>query len=394
MKYTVDESVVDIDWVPDRHLGVISTLAHVEDEMEKIHALIYKYQEDRVGVVRVRERRTALVNRIVVGEIKPIPSALTRLIADALTSMRAAMEHALFTEAEYLNGGPLDEVGSRTVEMPCCEEPGLFEAWLSKNKKVRPASIALEGELVERIEALQPYRAAHAPGSHPLRRLASFTNNAKHRAPVSIGTAVPVVHRLDEEADIEEARRGNRPKTPVEVGDTIFQTLDRGRVEIDVFPALVIHRTETDEWVPLVAELNEIDTWVREEAVPRIITGEDPEGKRLPARYDITSGHIDERTAISVGTMTKSWQTYRQRFGAITFRESFAEWFSDVPTAPGEGGVDQWLRSLSDAEVIERSSRLTAGKGYRLALQNYDVLLELGEEAAEFVRTQMRSGHE
>lgn len=388
-----DSQAVDVSWVPERHLEVIATLAHVEDGMQTIHRLIYEHQRDRESVLRLQELRTALVNRIVVKGIKPIPAVLPRLVADSLVGLRAAIEHALFTEVEHLNGGQLSDAASRLVEMPCCDGPEAFQNWLNKNKKVRPDSIAHGGELVERIEALQPYRAESAPESHPLKRLARLTNQAKHRSPVSIGIAVPVTHRLDEEVNLDDAIRGNRTKTPVKVGDTVFQTSDRGRVEIDVFPALVIQRAATDEWVLLSNELNEIDSWVRDEALPQMIKGTDLQGEKLPVHYDIMSGHMDERAAISVGTTTKSWQVYRDRFGATASRESFAEWFSEVATAPGRAAVVKWLDSLSDTEVIDRVSRLTPGKGYRLALQNYDVLSKLGEEASRFCQSQEQSEH-
>lgn len=390
---SADSQAVDVSWVPERHLEVIATLAHVEDEMQTIHRLIYEHQRDRESALRLQEQRTALVNRIVVKEIKPIPAALPRLVADSLFGLRAAIEHALFTEAEHLNGGPLSDAASRLVEMPCCDKPETFQNWLNKNKKVRPDSIAHGGELVPRIEALQPYRAVSATESHPLKRLAHLTNQAKHRSPVSIGMAVPVTHRLDDEVNLEDALRGNRPKTPVKVGDTVFQTFDRGRVEIDVFPALVIQRAATDEWVLLSTELNDIDSWVRDEAVPRMITGTDPQGRKLPVHYDTMSGHMDQRAAISVGTTRKSWQVYRDRFGATASRESFAEWFSEVAAAPGRAAVVKWLDSLSDAEVIERVSQLTPGKGYRLARQNYEVLSKLGEEASRFRQSQEQSEH-
>lgn len=47
--------MVDARWLPDRHLGVTATLAHVDELVRRVGELLFDYQTQCSDVVRLRE---------------------------------------------------------------------------------------------------------------------------------------------------------------------------------------------------------------------------------------------------------------------------------------------------------------------------------------------------
>lgn len=78
-------------------------------------------------MVGLREVQAGAVSRTAVDYIAPDPTQVPLLVADALVALRAALEHGLFAEAEYLEGAPLDEKAARLVKMPSSATPKKFE---------------------------------------------------------------------------------------------------------------------------------------------------------------------------------------------------------------------------------------------------------------------------
>jgi hypothetical protein len=84
-------------------------------------------------------------------------------VADALVALRAALEHALFAEAEFLDGAPLDEKAARLVEMPTSDTYEKFEVWKKKRVRNGPVSLQAGSELLRRVAGLQPFHRQLGP---------------------------------------------------------------------------------------------------------------------------------------------------------------------------------------------------------------------------------------
>src|SRR5690606_23354978 len=102
-------------------------------------------------------------------------------------------------------------------------------------------------------------------------------------------------------ADIER-----RPEVPLQVGEVIAENPRGQHIPVALFPTIGINRPGTERWPVLMKELGELATWVRTQAVPRLITGIEPPSPVLPARYEISVGHEDERGALSRGSSTSA----------------------------------------------------------------------------------------
>ncbi|BAS11750.1 hypothetical protein AHiyo8_00530 [Arthrobacter sp. Hiyo8] len=59
-------------------------------------------------------------------------------MADALVALRVVLEHMPFSEAEFLDGAPLDETAAKLVEMPASDSFEKFEEW--KKKQLRSST--------------------------------------------------------------------------------------------------------------------------------------------------------------------------------------------------------------------------------------------------------------
>src|SRR5699024_2971527 len=118
-------------------------------------------------------------SQTVVERVAPIPRKVPLLVADALVALRAALEHALFAEIEFLEGAPLVEKAARLVEMPASDSYEEFELWIKECARNGPVSLRAGSDLVRRIEGLQPLhrradeardapRASHHAAQRPL----------------------------------------------------------------------------------------------------------------------------------------------------------------------------------------------------------------------------------
>lgn len=372
------------EWLPDRHIGVAATLSHSDELIGQISELLFPYQTQEGGIVRLREVQHGSVSRTVVDGVAPIPRKLPLLVADALVALRAAVEHAIFTEVEFLDGS-LDEKAARLVEMPAAGSWEAFEEWKKKRRKNGSPSLQAGSELVRRIAALQPFHRHQNPELHPLARLVSHTNHAKHRTPavVAIGLA-GMYEDANVPQSIDELPRG--PMGPLRVGDILAETPLGTRVPVTMFPVVGINRPGTDDWPVLLKELDEIGTWVRDQAVPRLITGEEPPRPALPARYDISVAHTDERRAIELGTPTTAAAHHTLRLSAADGRRELIELVGSIEGSPDPKVLIAWLAGLSDDDVNKKMERLadTATRRGGNAHQTFAVLVDLRDEAMAF----------
>ncbi|MHC6220497.1 hypothetical protein [Arthrobacter sp. MMS24-S77] len=374
-------------WLPERHLGVAATLSHADELIGQVADLLFDYQTQPNGVFQLAEVPVDRVSQTIVERVAPIPRKVPLIVADALVALRAALEHTLFAEAEFLDGAPLDEKAAKLVEMPASDTYEKFSEWTKKRVRNGPPSLRAGGELARRIEALQPFHRQVQADHHPLARLVLHTNHAKHRTPAITAVRLAAVLR-DDQKPRSLRDYSPLPEEPMRVGDVIAETPLGTRVPVTLFPTVGINRPGTDRWPVLIKELAEISSWVRTQAVPRLITGAEPPEPALPTRYEIAVGHEDERSAISVGSATSAVDRYQLRLGAASAREELADMISTMAGAPNKQEIAGWLGHLTDIEVMERMRRLEATFTYEpeIILRNALVLNGLRDEALAFAR--------
>ncbi|MGM5068606.1 hypothetical protein EU244_027455 [Rhodococcus qingshengii] len=376
------------NWLPERHLGVAATLAHADELIGQVGDLLFDYQAQQEGVVGFREVPAGLVSRTVVDRVAPIPQKVPLLVADALVALRAALEHVLFAEVEFLEGTPLDEKAAKLVEMPASGTYEKFEEWKKKQLRNRPQSLRAGSDLVQRIDGLQPFHRLSDPQMHPLARLVLHTNHSKHRTPAITAVRLAAMYR-DDQVPRSVRDVPPRPEEPLLIGAVISETPMGTRVPVTLFPTVGINRPGTDRWPMLMQELDEISHWVRTQAVPRLITGMEPPEPALPTRYDISIGHQDERHAMSAGSTISATDRHKQRLGVASVRADMVDLIARLDRSPNEQQILAWLTQLTDEDVLGRMSMLRVTHTYDpgVLLHNADVLETLQEEAWVFTET-------
>lgn len=371
-------------WLPDRHLGVAATLAHADDVIAHAADLLFDYQSQSDGIIHLKEVPVVTYSETVVAGLAPIPRKIPLLVADALVSLRNAIEHTIFGEIEFLDGA-LDQKAARLVEMPAAETLDNFERWIKSREKNGPPSLHRGSELLRRIDGLQPYQRTRDPQDHPMALLASHTNHSKHRAPVITAVRLAAIHREDQ-APPSPDDVTRLPEVPLRAGDVIARTPRGVRIPVALFPTIGINRPGTDRWPVLLNELEELATWVRTQAVPRLINGEQLPSLPLPVSYDIAIGHDDERVALSSGTMQSAAQRHQERLQAATVRQNMSEALASMPYAPRIEQITAWFESLDDCDVLAKMARLKLTPSYeeRIVLGNVAVMEELRDDARRF----------
>lgn len=373
-------------WLPDRHLSVAATLSHADELIGQVGDLLFDYQAQPDGIISLKEVLTGSYSMTVVEQVAPIPRKVPLLVADALVALRAALEHALFTEVEFLDGVP-DEKAARLVEMPASDTYEKFDEWTKKRARNGPPSLRAGSELVRRINGLQPFHRTVDSQAHPLALLVLHTNHAKHRTPAITAVRLAAMYR-DDQMPRSVRDLSPRPEEPLRVGDVIAETPLGSRIPVTLFPTIGINRPGSDRWPVLMQELDEISDWVRTQAVPRLITGLEPPRPALPTRYEISSGHLNERGAISAGSTTSATDRQKQRVSAATVRIDLAGIISQIEGSPSIPAIESWLAELSDEEVLARMYRVRPTHDYDpvIMLQNVEVLERLRDEASAFAR--------
>ncbi|PRA83314.1 hypothetical protein [Microbacterium sp. MYb66] len=373
-----------LPWLPDRHLGAVSTLAHADELISQVGDLLFAYL--RSGeVIAVREVPNGAVSDAVVEAIAPIPRRVPLLVADALVTLRAAIEHTLFTEVEFVCGSPLDERAARSIEMPASRTYEEFADWVRGRARRTPTAMAQGSEILRRVEGLQPYHRNIRPDLHPLARLALHTNHAKHRTPAITAVRLVTIVR-DDRVPLSLDELDLRPEVPLIVGDVIAQTPLGQRVAASLFPTIGINRPGTDQWPILMHELDEISRWVREQAIPRLVTGGHPPPDKIPAFYEIDVGHEDERAAIGLGTSTAATERNKIQMGAAIARQNLVGALLPMSDDLTAEVITAWAAQLSDEHVLERVTRLKPGPRDDLSLveQNVGALAVLRDEVLQF----------
>lgn len=372
-------------WLPDHQLGVAATLSHADELIGQVADLLFYYQNQPGGTFDLTEVPGGAFSKTVVERVAPIPRKVPLLVANALVTLRAALEHALFAEVEFLDGSPLDEKAARLVEMPASETYEKFDKWKKKRLRNGPRSLCAGSELVRRIDGLQPFHRQRNPQMHPLARLTLHTNHAKHRMPAITAVRLAAMYQ-DDRMPRSPRDLTPRPEEPLRVGDIIAKTPMGTQVSVTLFPTIGINQPGTNRWPILMQELDEISQWVRTQAVPRLITGTEPPKPVLPARYEIAVGHENERHAMAAGSTTSAADRHKQRLRAASVRDGLADTIGQMDGSPSDHQIAAWLAHLTDHEVLDRISQLKVPPAHDpdVMLHNLEVLENLRDEVLGF----------
>lgn len=230
-------------WLPERHLGVAATRSHADELIGQVADLLFDYQTQPNGVFQLAEVPRDRISQTIVEKVAPIPQ-VPLLVADALVAFRAALEHTLFAEVEFLDGAPLDEKAAKLVEMPASDTHEKFAEWKKKRARNGPPSLRAGGELARRIEALQPFHRHAQAELHPLARLVLHTNHAKHRTPAITAVRLAVMIR-DDQKPRSLRDYSPLPEEPMCIGDIIAETPLGTKVPVTLFPTVGINRPGT-----------------------------------------------------------------------------------------------------------------------------------------------------
>ncbi len=354
--------------------------------------LLFEYQASNGDVVHLREVVDGALRHLVVDSIAPIPPKVPLLAADAFNDLRAAIEHAIFIEAEMAAGGALDESAARLVEMPAARTFDSFSEWNRKQARKGPTALHDGAELNRRIYGLQPLHRYSDPAAHPLARLVAYTNHSKHRTPAVTAVQIPVVNREDVPPrhlrDIPK-----RPQRPILPGQVVFTAPGDRVVPVAIFPTVGINVPGTDRWPVLMNELGEIATWVRTQAIPRLIMGTDPPSPAIPAWHDISRGQLDAAAAVASGTLVSAYERNKERIGAAFAREDIAGTVAAIDGAPPLAEVSAWLESLTDSDFLARMNQIVPSfdQDPEDMLHNWRVLQGMSADAGAFSATR---GHD
>lgn len=155
-------------WLPDHHLGVAATLAHVDEVIAQVADILFDYQHQPEGIIHLREVPMVTHSQLIVVGMAPIPRKVPLLVADAMVALRNAIEHTLFAEIEHRDGA-LDEKAAKVVEMPAAQTYEAFEAWVKGRVKNGPPSLRQGSDLLKRIDGLQPLHGPRTRRTTPWR---------------------------------------------------------------------------------------------------------------------------------------------------------------------------------------------------------------------------------
>ncbi len=358
-----------------------ATLAHADDLIGQVSDLVLAYSHDG-ETFRLENVRSGDVVATVIAAVKPLPRAIALYAADALTTLRAAIEHALYAELEHANGGPLSSAQARSVEMPAQVTAEGFDRWVRDRQKRAPSGLQPGAPVLARVRGLQPYQRGGSPEEHPLRVLVEHTNLAKHRMPAITATRVG---RLLPDFRVEGMVVTPTTGEPARAGDALASVPYGQYVPITIYPAVGIQRPHTRAWPVLVHELVWLAEWTRTVAVPVLVTGT-REVDELPPTYDTSVGHDDERLAIVSGPTEGARERAQRTLMATLARTSLPEILELHPDQPSRDLLDRWVASLDDQAVVDRLEQLQPARDVAGAMQTARIAGQLVDEAYAWAR--------
>ncbi|MET9880393.1 hypothetical protein ABZZ36_38175 [Actinacidiphila glaucinigra] len=370
----------DYDWLPDHQLHVVPTLAHVDQLIAHIARMVHDYTDQNPLTLAEVVQGDRI--HLKVTAITPIAELLPRLVADALTQLRAALEHTLYAELEHLLQRPLTDQEARLIEMPACTELARFDTWLAHGRRRQLAPLAAGAVLAERIGALQPFHRRDFE-DHPLRLLAAHTNLAKHRTPAVAATRLGAVYPDRQHPGLTVAlplQRDPQPGhgLPLQPGDILASGPRDTSITLSIVPTVCLQRPHTGVWHIALKELGYLEDWVRTTAIPILITGS-RQSAAIPPQLDITIGHTDLRQALQSAGTTPATKRGALSMQATVARRDLPEILSMPPVGADKEMIGAWVTSLDDATVVTMIAEVALVNPDPTALLHY--LRRLSAEA-------------
>ncbi|RYV51010.1 hypothetical protein [Pengzhenrongella frigida] len=349
-------SVDEFEWLPDHQLHVAATLAHADHLIERVTEALRPTLRD--GAVELEDRYEDGLCFATVKSVKPLPPAVALFTADALTQLRAAIEHVLFAEVERRVGRTITEREARSIEMPAFTDADKFASWITEGRRRTLAPFREGSLLVRRMRELQPYNNRKRPDDHPLRLLAEHTNLAKHRTPVVAATHVARIVPLATPPGVVIPPASGQP---VKVGDVVAIAPAGTVLPMDVWPTVTIQRPHTGERPVLVKELAYVADWVRTVAIPMLIIGRH-NVTPLPSQLDTSRGWGDLRAALVDAGTTTAAERFARSIRLVIAREGLRDIVAEHDPRPPRSEVSAWITSLQDEEVFARVKALKPGQ--------------------------------
>lgn len=341
----------DYSWLPDHQHHVAYTVAHADSLIAQAAEMLFVYLKP--GPLELDTVADGDLAHITVAGVAVLPSAVARFAADALTQLRAAIEHTVFAEVEYQLGRGLTEDEARRIEMPACLTEDDFKNWLAGRRRPELGPLRTGSVLAGRIRDLQPYHRRDID-QHPLRVLAEHTNLAKHRAPAVAATLIGAVIPDWQDPALVLPTGEDRPLV---AGDVLASAPRDKYVPLSIWPKVSIQRPHSGTWHVLMTELGEIEEWVRTVAIPHLILGHH-EVDPLPPQLDTTIGHPDFHAAIEAAGKVPAAARSSQHIQADFVRGELAETLAMHPVQSDPDVIRRWIEGLDDGEVLERHDRL------------------------------------
>lgn len=343
----------DYSWLPDHQLHVALTLGHVDALIEEAGDALFDYL--RQGPLEFETVPEGDRANVTVKSVAALPAAVGRFTTDAMTQLRAALEHTIFAELEHDLGRSLTSDEARTVEMPAAVSAAKFEGWLRHPTRRAMAPFADESPLVRRIRSLQPFERRDVD-EHPLRVLVEHTNSAKHRTPAVAATMLGVVVP-DEPAPGLVLASG--PDRALAAGDVLASGPLYLRVPISIWPKVSIQRPHTSTWHVLIHEVAYLEDWVRRVAIPTLVAGTHMVNE-LPPGLDGRRGHADVRGALQSAEETPAAERMNRRMQAMLARDALKDILGLHTSAPPRERIEVWVAGLTDDEVLKKQDTLDA----------------------------------
>src|SRR5258708_4030285 len=123
----------DLSWLPNHQHHVMYTLAHAQRHIANVADILLDYTKR--GAYELPNVADGDQVHVTIARVAPLAPGVARYIADALTQLRAAVEHTLFAEVEHQLGRALTSDEERRVEMPAATESAKFTEWLRRNRR-------------------------------------------------------------------------------------------------------------------------------------------------------------------------------------------------------------------------------------------------------------------
>lgn len=206
--------------------------------------------------------------------LRPIPDEWAYLVGDIVNNMRSALDHALAEIARSRLGLSDKDVQKRRLQFPINSDPVGFAKSAKDLKKIFPQ------EVVDLLEALQPYHDPEDSSRHNLAMLRDVSNLDKHRqlSIVEQGVFRSTVI-LDPPLEIVELREGRGPLADRAVVATVKFRRRAGVPEVILRPevrhveSLVVPWSTEMHPLAVVLELMFDDAFNAVESLTRELTG-------------------------------------------------------------------------------------------------------------------------